>query len=44
MIFYSNEEGFVKKQLRLHKEYRLLAEFTIRKKEQFSLYVVELKG
>ena len=44
MIFYSNEEGFVKKQLRLYKEYRLLAEFTIRKKEQFSLYVVELKG
>jgi len=44
IIFYSNEEGFVKKQLRLHREYRLLQEFCIREKEHFYLYIVELKG
>lgn len=44
LIFYSNEEGFVKKQLRLHSEYRLLQEFCIREKEHFYLYIVGLKG
>lgn len=44
IIFYSNEEGFVKKQLRLHCEYRLLQEFCIREKEHFYLYIVEVKG
>lgn len=44
MIFYSNEEGIVKKQLRLHPEYRLLQEFVIRKKHHFCLYIVEMKG
>lgn len=44
MIFYSNEEGFVKKQLRLHTEYKLLQEISIRKKEHFSLYIVGIKG
>ena len=41
MILYTNETGFVKKQLRLHGEYRLLQEFCIRKKEQFYLYIIE---
>lgn len=41
MILYTNEAGFVKKQLRLHEEYRLLQEFCIRKKEQFYLYIIE---
>lgn len=44
IIFYSNEGGFVKKQLRLRREYRLLREFCIREKEHFCLYIVELKG
>lgn len=44
LIFYSNEEGFVKKQLRLHSEYRLLQEFCICEKEHFYLYIVGLKG
>ena len=44
MIFYSNEEGFVKKQLRLHREFRLLQQFCIREKEHFYLFIVELKG
>ena len=41
IIMYTNETGFVKKQLRLHTEYHLLKEFCIRKKEQFSLYIIE---
>ena len=41
LILYTNETGFVKKQLRLHEEYRLLQEFCIRKKEQFYLYIIE---
>ena len=44
MIFYSNEEGMVKKQLRLHTEYRLIQEFVISEKRHFSLYIVGIKG
>ena len=40
MILYSNEIGFVKKQLRLHKEYRLIQEFTIRRKTGDTLFVI----
>ena len=44
MIFYSNEEGMVKKQLRLHTEYRLIQEFVISEKRHFSLYIVGING
>ena len=44
MIVYSNEEGIVKKQLRLHTEYRLIQEFVISEKRHFSLYIVGIKG
>lgn len=44
MIFYSNEEGFVKKQLRLHREYKLWKEFCIEEREHFYLYIVGIKG
>lgn len=43
MILYSNEEGFLKKQLRLNSEYRLLKEFVIREKEHFGLFVIQYK-
>lgn len=43
MILYTNEEGFVKKQLRLHKEYHLLQEHCIREKEHFYLYIISYK-
>jgi hypothetical protein len=43
LILYSNEEGFIKKQLRVQKEYRLLQESCIRKKEEFSLYIIGYK-
>ena len=41
IIMYTNEAGFVKKQLRLQSNYRLVQEFSIRKKEQFFLYIIE---
>lgn len=41
MIMYTNESGFVKKQLRICSDYHLLQEFCIRKKEQFYLYIIE---
>ena len=41
IIMYTNEAGFVKKQLRLQSNYRLVQEFCIRKKEQFFLYIIE---
>lgn len=41
IIMYTNEAGFVKKQLRLQTNYRLVQEFCIRKKEQFFLYIIE---
>ncbi len=44
MIMYTNEVSFVKKQLRLRQEYRLLQEYCIRKKEQFYLFIIGMKG
>lgn len=42
VILYSNEEGFVKKQLRLNSDYKLLQEFVIREKDHFSLFVIKI--
>lgn len=43
IVMYSNEEGFVKKQLRLQEEYRMLQEYCIREKEHFYLFVIQYK-
>ena len=40
LILYSNENGFVKKQIRLHPAFKLCQEFLIREKEQFYVYVI----
>lgn len=40
IIMYTNESGFVKKQLRLQTDLRLVQEFCIRKKEGFFLYII----
>ncbi|MCM1282718.1 MAG: methyltransferase [Muribaculaceae bacterium] len=44
IIMYTNEVGFVKKQLRLHREYRLLQETLMQTKTGFSLMVIGLRG
>lgn len=44
IVMYSNEEGFVKKQLRLRGDYRLLQEHCIREKDHFYLFVIQYKG
>lgn len=44
LIMYSNEIGFVKKQLRLQQKYRLIQEFTIREKDGTYLFIIEMKG
>lgn len=44
MILYSNEAGFIKKQLRLQSCYRLIQEYCIRKKENYYLYIIGIKG
>lgn len=44
VVMYSNEEGFVKKQLRLRGDYRLLQEHCIREKDHFYLFVIQYKG
>jgi len=41
MILYSNEKGFIYKQLRLRKSFKLVREFVIREKEEFSLYIIQ---
>ncbi len=41
LILYSNECGFIKKQMRLQGGYKLLQEFVIREKEQFHLFILE---
>uniref|UniRef100_UPI004056B8CB methyltransferase n=1 Tax=Agathobacter sp. TaxID=2021311 RepID=UPI004056B8CB len=40
LILYTNEIGFVKKQLRLHKEYHLLKEYCMQTKGDFYLMVI----
>jgi 16S rRNA G966 N2-methylase RsmD len=41
IVMYSNESGFVKKQLRLREDYRLLEEYCIREKTGFFLFVIQ---
>ena len=43
IIMYSNEVGFVKKQLRLQPCYRLIQEYTIRKKDSYCLFIIGMK-
>lgn len=43
MIIYSNEDGFIKKQLRLHENLRLKQEFVINEKNHFVLYIIGLR-
>lgn len=43
LILYSNEEGFLKKQLRLRRSFRLLKEFPMQAKGEFSLYIIEYR-
>lgn len=43
MILYSNENGFVKKQLRLHKNLELLREYCIRPREGCFLFIIGIK-
>ena len=44
LVLYSNEQGFIRKQLRIRNDYRLLAEQCIREKDQFYLFVIQYKG
>lgn len=41
IVLYANEIGFIKKQLRIRRDYKLLQEFVIREKEQFHLFIIE---
>lgn len=44
LVLYSNENGFVKKQIRLHPAFWLCKEFPIREKEQFCLYIIACRN
>lgn len=44
VIMYTNELGFVKKQLRLHKEFSLLQETCMQPKTEFYLLILGYKG
>lgn len=41
---YSNEIGFIKKQLRLDGSYKLLQEYCMRKKDGYYVFVIGYKG
>lgn len=43
VVMYTNEIGFVKKQLRLHKEFSLLQETCMQKKNGFYLLIIGIK-
>lgn len=40
IVLYSNESGFIKKQLRLNSGFKLLQEFVIREKDHFHLFII----
>lgn len=44
IIMYTNEMGFVKKQLRLHNEFKLLQETCLQQKNDFYLMIISYKG
>ena len=44
IVMYTNEIGFVKKQLRLHKEFSLLQETCLQPKNDFNLLIMGYKG
>lgn len=44
LIMYSNENGFVKKHLRLRSDFYLRKEYCIRKKEGYYLFIIGFKG
>ena len=43
MILYTKELGFVKKQLRLHREFKLLQEICMQKNKGFYLLIIGVK-
>ena len=44
IIMYTNEIGFVKKQLRLQKNYRILQETCMQPKTDFNLVIIQYIG
>ncbi len=43
IVMYTNEIGFVKKQLRIHKEFQLLQETCLQNKTEFHLLIIGIK-
>ena len=41
IFIYSNEKNFVKKQLRLHKDFTLLQEYGMDEKDNYYLFMIE---
>ena len=44
IVMYTQEVGFVKKQLRLHREYMLQQEYCMQDKKGFYLLIIGVKG
>ena len=44
VVMYSNEMGFIKKQLRLNRDFVMKKEFCIRAKEGYCLFIIGYKG
>ena len=44
IVMYTQEVGFVKKQLRLHREYTLLQEYCMQEKTGFYLLIIGVRG
>ena len=44
IIMYTNEEGFVKKQLRLHENMKLRDQYLMQEKNGFYLMIMEIRG
>lgn len=44
MVLYSNEKGFIKRQMRVDKRFHLLKEYLMREKDEYYLFVIRFKG
>ncbi len=43
MVLYSNEKNFIKKQLRVHREFALLQEYSMDEKGNYCLFIIGKK-
>lgn len=44
LVLYSNEKGYIRKQIRLQESFKLLQEYPMDQKDNFSLFIIKKRG